>query len=454
MLYLRKIDNQCINRQISFTQEVREIFLDGRNDQETIECWGKNSNLVENVKILTSTDPRFDNGIKRILNAEGNGKYSPDDIMVMYKLKDKYIVELVRVGDSEHAGLLHLIVTLDSTNRHQVVILNKELDTSDIDETTRLKCGVNVILYGVPGSGKSYTINNEYIDSDTSVERVVFHPDYTYSDFIGQILPKSVDDDVAYEFTPGPFTKILKDSYRNPTNKYILVIEEINRGNAPSIFGDVFQLLDRDKETFESEYSITNSDIAKIVYNDETHKVKIPSNMSIICTMNTSDQNVFTLDTAFQRRWAMRMIENKFNKITPEEVNFAEKKILDSNVSWESFCNVINKQILEKNQNMSSSEDKRLGVYFVNIDELTHDSNETNSSASAEERRNAMLQNRRFPEKVIKYLWDDAFKFNRYDIFKEEFMSLEKLIDEFCNESGNNRFNIFQDDIKEQIENN
>ena len=205
------------------------------------------------------------------------------------------------------------VIGLDSLDADQ------EGASFDDLEKTRISTGTNVLLYGVPGSGKSWTIEHEYCKKGTHVERLVFHPDYTYSDFIGQILPVVAEDgQVSYQFTAGPFTNILKDAYLNPTEEYILVIEEINRGNAPAIFGEVFQLLDRKviaSEKYDdgmpigtSEYGITNANIAKIVYGDSKHKVKIPSNLSIIGTMNTSDQNVFTLDTAFQRRWEMRLI--------------------------------------------------------------------------------------------------------------------------------------------------
>lgn len=202
--------------------------------------------------------------------------------------------------------------------------------------------GRNILLYGVPGSGKSYTIKQEYCDDEERMECVVFHPDYTYSDFVGQILPNVTEKVVNYEFKPGPFTRLLKKAYDNPSVEFFLIIEEINRGNAPAIFGDIFQLLDRNDKG-ESEYSISNTDIAKIVYGDETRKVRIPSNMTIIATMNTSDQNVFTLDTAFQRRWSMRMIENDMGK-----VKYADNKILDSDITWKQFNTVINDIILEK----------------------------------------------------------------------------------------------------------
>lgn len=214
---------------------------------------------------------------------------------------------------------------------------NTGIQLTDLEER-RVSSGSNVLLYGVPGSGKSWTIEHEYCKKGTNVERLVFHPDYTYSDFIGQILP-NVDEEgqVSYKFTPGPFTNILHDAYNNPEKEYILIIEEINRGNAPAIFGEVFQLLDRKTELREadddgypigtSEYGITNANIAKIVYGDARHKVRIPSNLSIIGTMNTSDQNVFTLDTAFQRRWEMRLIENNFEHV---DRSLADAEILDT----------------------------------------------------------------------------------------------------------------------------
>ena len=195
------------------------------------------------------------------------------------------------------------------------------------DESKRVAFGENILLYGVPGSGKSWTIEHEYCKAGTVVERLVFHPDYTNADFVGQILPvvDPIDKQVTYEFTAGPFTNIMEEAYWNPQTSYVLIIEEINRGNAPAIFGDVFQLLDRsfEEKTVDgitypvgtSEYGITNENIAKKVYKTGRHKVRIPSNLSILGTMNTSDQNVFTLDTAFQRRWNMRLIENNFDNV-------------------------------------------------------------------------------------------------------------------------------------------
>lgn len=348
------------------------------------------------------------------------------------------------------------------------------------DTVDRISTGKNVLLYGVPGSGKSWTIEHEYVKPTSKVERLVFHPDYTYSDFVGQILP-CVDDDgqVSYKFTPGPFTNILRDAYQNPKEEFILVIEEINRGNAPAIFGEIFQLLDRKVDDDDSsnsypvgtsEYGITNANIAQIVYGDPKHKVRIPSNFSIIGTMNTSDQNVFTLDTAFQRRWQMRLIENNFENVAP---SFANMPILDTTVTWETFCTEINKIIIGNGVRTTSSEDKRLGAYFVHKSDLDFDDKmgdlkdgtydalrkkESLQTITEEEKaqlatiRSAMMQNRRFPEKVIKYLWDDAFKFNREAIFDVgAYQSLEDVIRAFLYSSGRDRMNIFSESVRGAI---
>lgn len=339
--------------------------------------------------------------------------------------------------------------------------------------------GSNVLLYGVPGSGKSWTIEHEYCGKDSITERIVFHPDYTYSDFVGQILPAVAENgQVSYKFTPGPFTSILRDAYNNPSQNYILIIEEINRGNAPAIFGEVFQLLDRKVEIREndddgfpigtSEYGIINEDIAEVMYGKDRKKdeVRIPSNLSIIGTMNTSDQNVFTLDTAFQRRWDMYLVENNFENVDPK---LANAEILDTGVTWKNFCVEINKIIIGNSARMTSAEDKRLGAYFIHLCDLQFDSDmgdlkdydelrkrENDESFSDDDKnkianiRKAMRHNRKFPEKVIKYLWDDAFKFNREVVFDtSEYQSLEQVIHDFMYAEGSERFKAFKDNVRD-----
>lgn len=287
--------------------------------------------------------------------------------------------------------------------------------------------GENILLYGVPGVGKSHFISEKYCDDNQRFERIVFHPDYMNTDFIGQILPSLKDGVVEYKFTAGAFTRILKKAYKNPDEHYYLIIEEINRGNAPAIFGEVFQLLDRDSNGV-SEYTISNPYISEEVYNCKDQPVGLPSNLTILATMNTADQNVFTLDTAFQRRWEMQMIENDI-----EKCDFKDNLILDTTVSWGHFNTVLNDRILSSRRSVISSEDKRLGVYFIKKELLEETLNGSNS---------------RFAEKVLKYLWDDAFKLSRDDLFNNSYQSLDEIIKGFNNSIADNRLDIFNSDVK------
>lgn len=305
--------------------------------------------------------------------------------------------------------------------RHQLISrvpgieVNVEENTAQPEATHDLGA-YNVLLYGVPGSGKSHEIKTNYCDDETRMERVVFHPDYTYSDFVGQIMPSSIDGHISYPFIPGPFTRILKKAVANPDQNYYLIVEEINRGNAPAIFGEIFQLLDR--ENGESEYGISNADIALSVYGDAAHMVKIPANLYILATMNTADQNVFTLDTAFKRRWTMRSIENDFSQCTLRDIS-----ICGTNISWRGFAETINNLIIELGEGNIGSEDKRLGAYFVKESELR--------------------DSRAFSEKVLMYLWNDAFKYDHDKVFRSEYKTLEQLLKAF----ETSLFSVFVDTI-------
>ncbi|GAA9891548.1 hypothetical protein VN0741_10970 [Helicobacter pylori] len=444
-VYLRKVDNQCINhKRISITKGILKHFFDNANNQDEVDMKGILSDYNDKVSILLATDPRFGGGIYRIIRAEEykikenrlDYELKADDILLFtYMSPKKYTLEIILPIDTRYNVLNGLI----SNSKHLLVFSENEtrsLSDNKIDESVRIDGGKNIILYGVPGSGKSYTLQRDYCNDNSVVEKIVFHPDYSYSDFVGQIMP-SVDDSgiVSYKFNPGPFTNILKKAYHNPQIKHVLVIDEINRGNAPTIFGEIFQLLDRlkhDKNGFKkgsSEYAINNMDIANIVHSDKNASIRIPSNLWIIATMNTSDQNVFTLDTAFQRRFSMQLIENSFENVDDD---FKNMKILDTDITWQKFCTTINEKIAQNNDGLSSMEDKRFGVYFVNIDDLKSKEN--------------------FAHKVIKYLWDDVFKFDRNIIFDTtKFNTLEAVVKNFTKEKGRTQFDIFSDDVKELL---
>ncbi|MHB8040681.1 AAA family ATPase [Streptococcus oralis] len=329
------------------------------------------------------------------------------------------------------------------------VILDEELN-SENNISQRVTGGTNILLYGVPGSGKSHKITTEYCNDESRMERLVFHPDYMNTDFVGQILPVVKENgDITYSFVPGPFTRILKKAIGNPTKHFYLIVEELNRGNAPGIFGEIFQLLDRDKNG-TSVYGINNSVIAEEVYGDKTKQIRIPSNLSLLATMNTADQNVFTLDTAFQRRWTMEMIENDV-----EASDYAGYFIADSQYTWSIFNSVVNNQILETSNQTLSSEDKRMGAYFISSKILNKEYIQELPSNDEQVLNEFNEKNKRFAEKVLKYLWDDAFKFNRGALFNvNEFASLEAIIKHFTDNknSGKQRFAIFINDIIDKFD--
>lgn len=399
--------------------------------------------FVNSFSIVETTDQlRFQ--FKKAGGASVTSEFTKGDMIFVYKKQPCGFINILleAKGDNQYQKILEVsqgvalvnynlaldpeiedVISIDGEIYNRIIkqmLSGTKLDgesasnTVESETLSRETGAENILLYGVPGVGKSHTIREEYCDDSERMERVVFHPDYTYSDFVGQILPRVVDGQLKYVFTPGPFTKLLKKAWENPSKKFYLIMEEINRGNAPAIFGEIFQLLDRkdgdgrvysEKEYGESEYGITNYEVAGVVYGDEEHEVKIPSNMWILATMNTADQNVFTLDTAFQRRWNMHHIKNDVMSAI-----HSKEKIEGTSVEWGAFATVINDMVVEIDSDLASSEDKRLGAYFVKLNELSVD---------------------KFPEKVLKYLWDDAFKMDKEAIFDERFKSLEMVIDEY-----------------------
>ena len=262
--------------------------------------------------------------------------------------------------------------------------------------------------------------------------------DYTNTDFVGQILPIVDGDKVTYQFNPGPFTLALAQAIRNPNEKVALVIEELNRGSAPSIFGDIFQLLDRKNGI--SEYPITNINIIDYLNKEFAGQylfkdIKLPGNLFIFATMNTSDQNVFTLDTAFKRRWEFKKLINDF-KDDHKFKGMYIPSLISLNVTWEELVNAINEYMLELTDNLNN-EDKQIGVYFVDKTGMRKEE----TSLSSEE------DTKKFAYKVLEYLWDDVSKFARDKWFKEDIKSLDQLVEEYL-KSGTE---VFSDGVKSKL---
>lgn len=282
-----------------------------------------------------------------------------------------------------------------------------------IQKSTGNKSTLQKIYYGAPGTGKSHKIETILKDvSEDQKERITFHPEYDYSCFIGGYKPSSETNpdgttgDIRYKFVPQVFTKIYVDAWKNPYKDYYLAIEEINRGNCAEIFGDLFQLLDRN-----SNYSISPSKelkehLDKELVNPEEKrgiengKMKLPSNLHILASMNTSDQSLFPMDSAFKRRWAWEYVpinyksQNEDNS-NNDSYNYIVKIDEAQSFRWIDFIENVNAQI-KSNRNLGS--DKCIGNYFIKPDD---------KEISLEE----------FINKAMFYLWIDVFKDEEDSIF-------------------------------------
>lgn len=274
--------------------------------------------------------------------------------------------------------------------------------------------GINKIFLGAPGTGKSHYVHENYF-INRQAKRVTFHPEYTYYDFVGCIKPfisktGSNTNQLSYEFVPGIFTEILAEAFRSPNTEFNLIIEELNRANTAAVFGDLFQLLDRDSNG-NSEYPVNNREVLEYINKQNSSNLKnliIPNNLNIIATMNSSDQNIFIMDTAFKRRWVIEYIPVKF------EANhkFKDTLIPGLKISWETFVTNINNFMLSsENSDLMISEDKQLGPYFIKEHEIQ--------------------DKYKFAYKVFLYLWDDVFKIDRYRIFNPNIISFSSIIETF-----------------------
>lgn len=389
-------------------------------------CRGRNNEEQVQLSALNLDDSDFVDFRKLI---------HTNDYIVILKLQacleyDWFIIPKESIAISDDLKALDGKFIHKSTSTVVKIDQNVHIDALLHNETTKgIILSSNILLYGVPGCGKSHKVEEEYeskITTEKNKIRVVFHPDYTYSDFVGQLLPvlKEVEnaqgvkeEKLQYEFVLGPFTQILKTAYAEPDQQCLLIIEELNRGNAPAIFGEIFQLLDRNDDG-KSKYSIYNRDISMALYDEPNKPIELPPNLTIVATMNTSDQNVFTMDTAFQRRWQMKHIPNRFTGESLDEktINHVAKHLPNSEISWGAFAQTVNKKMQTANLGFGGTEDKSLGVYFATDNDLD----------DAE----------RFAEKVLKYLWDDAFKLGRQVLFNDCSQGLSAVIEAYEDAKG------------------
>ncbi len=276
-----------------------------------------------------------------------------------------------------------------------------------------------LILFGAPGTGKSFEIKDRLATyGDDKKFRVTIHPEFLYTDFVGQLLPDTTPGAATpFTFKEGPFTRALMEAYADSNKEVFLILEELSRGNVAAIFGDVFQLLDRDSH-FESRYPIRNKNIADKIPTLTTDEVKLPSNFNIICTVNMNDQNVFPMDTAFKRRfdWVYVSTDPVVDKTTgarDSHLNNPKVKVAvdavrsnDLLTTWHSFYMALNKFITDKEHGLGKKEDKQVGQFFIDFNAtLVSDSHSTilKVADSANEKINRMIKN-----KLLIYLWQDV----------------------------------------------
>lgn len=313
----------------------------------------------------------------------------------------------------------------------------------------------NRILFGAPGTGKSFTLNREkdlLLADGGEYERVTFHPDYSYANFVGTYKPvpcKDSDDKdaITYSYVPGPFmrtyVKALQNSKTDTPKPFLLVIEEINRANVAAVFGDVFQLLDRGDDEV-SEYPIQASeDIKKYLAGelggnpDDYSEIRLPDNMFIWATMNSADQGVFPMDTAFKRRWDFTYLG-----IDDSEAGIVGKKVVLGQgdyrriVEWNAFRKAINNELLTYKVN----EDKLMGPYFISKKNLPEG-----------EMIDPAVFTRIFKNKVIMYLFDDAAKQKRITLFGGCDEKAKNQYSKICREFDAKGVYIFCEGISSQF---
>lgn len=337
------------------------------------------------------------------------------------------------------------------------VEVKPSFDKSPLDEP------LQQIFYGAPGTGKSFKIDG--MTNDANSVRATFHPDSDYASFVGAYKPtmqpmpihafvgttvhkaktadnaEAMEKKIVYKYVPQAFLKAYVAAWKDLDNPHYLIIEEINRGNCAQIFGDLFQLLDRNSQGASSYAINADEDISQFLRDDENgfaklpeqtadaickfvlqkdnretvaigadilsgKKLLLPPNLYIWATMNTSDQSLFPIDSAFKRRWNWEYIPIRFFE-NDSDPSLAYRSFQIGNVrySWADFLKIINPIISE----LTESADKQMGFFFAKPDKK--------SASSLKD--NDIISEKIFLNKVLFYLWTDVLK--DFNVGREEF---------------------------------
>ena len=446
MLYVRKLFTQDLRdgKQIAFPKEVSNLFFsfdyangeEDRNIRFTFrasfdqfqEYDGK---VIETRLYSAASESRMDGQVKAFIRDELNAQV--DDLLIFKNKGTKYIDYDMMFVPKSNIQYYKLLLKLSNSENHSVYAYEESLDK---DEQQGEKEPLQQIFYGAPGTGKSYKIKRDVEDAKRIYFRTTFHPDSDYSTFVGCYKPTmnkvrgyneegyienegmtrdgenhepETKGEIIYSFTPQAFTNAYIRAWQ-VEEPVFLIIEEINRGNCAQIFGDLFQLLDRDEDGY-SQYKVdADTDLADYISKHlqkaeekerltqtirDGKKLQLPNNLYIWATMNTSDQSLFPIDSAFKRRW-----EWVYSPIAEGEGKWEIEGQGEN--SWWKFIQGINEVI----DITTHSEDKKLGYYFC----------------KPAKKDSKIITKKTFVNKVVFYLWNDVFKVYGFksDIFDKE----------------------------------
>lgn len=405
-----------------FTREVRAHLL----DQE----WCQNV-LKNNFPILRKVpEPGSTEALADICQDENQYlRYYREEIVEEdenYVITNNWLYEDKRGRDTRtpYIQWIQSLLEQEGTRRQTFLTALSEIPVT----APALPVPHNYLVFGAPGTGKSFRLRErqqEFFPEKGSCERITVYAGYTYAGFVGTYKPKMEKEEIVYAFVPGPFTRTLVKALRHPDRNFLLIVEEINRANPAAVFGDVFQLLDR--EEGRSEYPVAASEDLCLYLAKEfvpefdrmeeeeqeqvlecCREIRIPSNMYIWATMNSADQGVFPLDTAFKRRWDYDYIGIDENAEKMADVCFLapDGEGETVKVNWNRLREALNRKLAEK---LRVNEDKLLGPFFLSGEVLR----------TGEE--NLAVDNGRFlhtlKSKVFMYLFEDAARQRRRELF-------------------------------------
>lgn len=417
----RKYDNSATHKSVPYSPEFvydQLAFLDyffkveGVPVDQKTQTWNARKDVP---KKNGEIDNRFYfNGLlEEVEYVNSKGEHVSSKFTIRNYLASGYSDLHIKKADD---GIFDVWVT----NVQEAYFDDKEDGLEELDKKTA-KPTLQQIYYGAPGTGKSYKIN-EITKSTKNFTRTTFHPDSDYSTFVGCYKPTmeptgtivggKEQTKISYSYVAQAFLQAYTAAWKNTSEPYYLIIEEINRGNCAQIFGDLFQLLDRD-ENGMSSYGITpDKDIANYLRKEfakseiENTDIKngntmmLPSNLYILATMNTSDQSLFPIDSAFKRRWDWEYvpIEDAGKK---HYIKVGNKKY-----DWWTFIDTINNSI----DHITGSEDKKMGYWFVKP-----------------QNNDREITAKQFVGKVLFYLWNDVYK---------DYFDMSQCIFKIKNEDG------------------